>query len=317
MRNTFVRNWGRPRFAVGVATATVLAMLVFANAPVSAQPAAPGVPACPLLSLANPGPGDMVPNGDYVVSGIALDPITRSPSGVSRIDFFLGFRDDGGSFLGSTTPGTDPNIPAGFRATVTLPDGNRLDTFTAYAYAANSGATTIVAVPIQIGSPPRTTAPATPTPVTASATIKFGCVAVSVSAAGVAVGTSTAPMVAVRATHGPVLQLGNPNPGDVISRGDYVSSGVAFDPASQGGPGVDRVDFFLDARDSGGLFLGSATPGLAGGPLGAFARKVTLPGTASGGHNFVAYAHSSVSGLESAVAVPVFVGVSVTPTPRP
>ncbi|HEY1293009.1 MAG TPA: hypothetical protein VGJ60_08025 [Chloroflexota bacterium] len=291
-------------------------MLLFANAPVSAQPA-PGGSTCPAVSLANPGPGDQVPGGDYVVSGVAVDPITRSPSGVGRIDFFLGQRDLGGEFLGTTMPGTDPNNPAGFMTTITFPDVNRQDTFTAYAIAANSAATTTIAVPIQIGSPPRSILAATPTPVALSVTVKSNCPAVTASRAGVAVGTA-APVVSARASQGPVLRLANPSSGDFISRGKYVSFGVAFDPASANGPGVDVVNYFLEPRDAGGEFVGSATPGELGGQLGAFAALLDIPNSASGGHNLVAYAHSTVNGQETAVSTPVFVGVArptATPTP--
>jgi hypothetical protein len=293
-------------------------MLLLANAPVSAQPAGPTVGStCPLLSLANPGPGDLVPNGDYKVSGVVFDPVTRSPSGVSRIDFFLGQRDTGGMFLGSTMPGTDPNNPAAFMAKVTFPDVDRLDTFTAYAYAAGSGATTTVAVPIQIGNPPRTEAPATPTPVTVSVTVKSSCPTVSVSPrTGAAVGAA-APVVAVTSIQGPILRVANPSAGDFVSRGNYWSYGVAFDQASKQGPGVDGVSYYLEPRDNGGVFIGSATPGLLGGELGLYAALLKFPTTTSGGHNLVAYAHSSVSGQESAVIIPINVGVAVTPTPRP
>ena len=92
MKSALSRIRGRRRVVVGAATATLLALLLFANAPVSAQQVAPGSSTCPLLNLANPGPGDDVPNGDYTVSGTVLDPITHSTSGVSHVDFFLGQR---------------------------------------------------------------------------------------------------------------------------------------------------------------------------------------------------------------------------------
>src|SRR5712692_12037718 len=59
----------------------------------------------PVLLLANPSPGDMVPQGDLVVSGAAFDPNVSGSSGVSRVDLFLGQRDAGGVFLGSAIPG--------------------------------------------------------------------------------------------------------------------------------------------------------------------------------------------------------------------
>jgi hypothetical protein len=304
---------------LGVSTATFLALLLFANAPVSAQQATPGSSTCPLLNLANPGAGDNVPNGDYDVSGTVLDPVTRSPSGVSHIDFFLGQRDTGGTFLGSTTPGTDPNNPAGFVKQVTFPDVDRLDTFTAYAYATNSAATTTVAVPIRIGNPQRTSAPATPTPIAASVTVKSNCPTASVSPSGaVAVVGAATPVVSVMSSQGPVLRLANPNAGDFVGRGNYWSFGVAFDPASKQGAGVDAVSFYLEARDNGGVIVGTATPGLLGGDLGAFAALLNFPTGVAGSHNLVVYAHSSVSGQESAVSVPIYVGAArPTSTPIP
>ena len=53
----------------------------------------------------------------------------------------------------------------------------------------------------------------------------------------------------------PLLQLANPNAGDVLGTGALVVSGVAFDPTSAQGQGVDRVELFLDSRDNGGIFL--------------------------------------------------------------
>src|SRR6202521_5744689 len=75
-----------------------------------------------------------------------------------------------------------------------------------------------------------------------------------------------------------VLQLGNPNPGDLLPQGDYVVSGMAFDPNTSQGAGVDRVDLFLGSRDSGGLPLGSAVPGQNPSSNGrAFQIQVNLP----------------------------------------
>src|SRR5215468_2640596 len=135
----------QPRTAVIaliVATTLGLAMLAFAIPTAAAQ----GVSSCPVLDLSNPSPGDQVSPGDYVLSGVVLNPVTGTAEGISRIDFFLGSRDDGGSIIGTAIP-TTPK----FSATVTFPQVNRFDTLVAYAYAAGSGATTIVGVPIEIG----------------------------------------------------------------------------------------------------------------------------------------------------------------------
>src|SRR5260370_5339559 len=58
----------------------------------------------------------------------------------------------------------------------------------------------------------------------------------------------------------PVLQVGNPNPRDVLHQGDYIFSGVAFDPAATDSSGITRVDLFLGDRDTGGLLLPRAPP---------------------------------------------------------
>jgi hypothetical protein len=119
------------------------------------------------------------------------------------------------------------------------------------------------------------------------------------------------PVIAIRqGSQGPVLQLGNPNANDVLSRGALIVSGLAFDPNSSSGAGIDRVEFFLDDRDQGGTSLGGTTvPGAANPALPRlFNTAVSIPVNAAGLRNFVAYAHSSLTGLETKVAVPVYVG---------
>ena len=76
--------------SAALASLTCLLVLVgfsAASLPAAAQPARPGVSTCPFLDLANPNPGDVVNTGAYVVQGLSFDPITLSPSGVSRIEF--------------------------------------------------------------------------------------------------------------------------------------------------------------------------------------------------------------------------------------
>ena len=117
----------------------------------------------------------------------------------------------------------------------------------------------------------------------------------------------------------PFLQLANPNPGDVVLNGNYVIQGIAYDPSSDDGAGVSRVDLFLGNRDEGGLFLGEAVPSadaIAGMRLeDGFQLTVTLPNNANGGRNLFAYAITP-SGEETVVSVPIYVGVAPTPTPR-
>lgn len=297
---------------------------------VAAQPAAPVVSACPVLDVGNPHPGDTLTTGDLIVSGVAFDPITGSASGVSHVDFFLGARDQGGTIIGTAIPGQASfNNPRAFETTLTIPDVSRDDTLVVYAMSANSGATTTIAMPVRV-NPQTTTKPTgnpTPTPVPVEVTTKLGCATVNpgpVVAAGTrvvvtgpaAVATTTAPVVAVTQANGPTLVLGNPNPNDVLFR-TMVVSGLAYDPGSAQGSGVDQVQFFIGSRDAGGVAIGTAVPGAAFGSLpNVFTTTVEIPQNVSGGRNFVAYARSLVTGRETVVSVPVFVGAPPSPTPR-
>src|SRR5262245_28862129 len=113
---------GRTRITVlaGLACLLVLGVFSVAGLPALAQqPAGPGVSTCPVLELANPSPGDLVNTGAYVVQGLAFDPITLSPSGVSRIEFYLGTQDTGGTLLGIAVPGaSQPVGPSSFQTTL-------------------------------------------------------------------------------------------------------------------------------------------------------------------------------------------------------
>jgi hypothetical protein len=104
---------------------------------------------------------------------------------------------------------------------------------------------------------------------------------------------------------GGMFSLGNPRAGDVVLPGDYVVSGAT-------GSAIDRVQLFLDDRDTGGTLLETVTP-----VNGTFSVTVTIPTTTTAGHDFVAYARSSVTGQEARISVPIFVGAAPTPTARP
>lgn len=116
----------------------------------------------PVLELANPAAGDVVLNGDYNISGIAYDPAANDGGGVSRVDLFLGNRDEGGLFLGEAVPSPDGIVGMhlaedGFQLTVTLPNnvsgGRNL-----FAYAITAGGEeTVVSVPIYVGVGPAPT----------------------------------------------------------------------------------------------------------------------------------------------------------------
>jgi hypothetical protein len=53
----------------------------------------------------------------------------------------------------------------------------------------------------------------------------------------------------------PFLQLANPSPGAQLSQGDYVVSGLAYDPSATQGSGISNVELFLGRRDEGGTSL--------------------------------------------------------------
>jgi hypothetical protein len=109
----------------------------------------------------------------------------------------------------------------------------------------------------------------------------------------------------------PVLDLANPGPGDHLSAGAYIVQGLALDPESPHGGGVNEVSFFLGPRDEGGLALGQTQP--SGGPeQDTFSATLTLPSTGVGEREFVAYARSALSGKETQVSLPVVLGEDPT-----
>lgn len=309
------------RRAAGLVSLVLIsASVAMATAPSAAEPLA--VVTCPgdgpIVQLANPAAGDVLSQGDYIVTGTAYDPASTQGNGISRVDLFLGQRDSGGTFLGAATPGQDSSNPRGFEVKVTLPstvNGGR--DFVAYAYSSATGSTSIESVPVFIGAAPTAT-PITsnaPTPVPLTSSTLSTCLGgAPVAAPAPATQVQSEMPAASSAEHAaPVLELGNPNPGDVVPNGDVIIQGVAFDPNASQANGIDRVDLFLDNRDEGGLPLGSGAPGSGN----TFKIKATLPSSANGGHNLVAYARSSVTGMETVESVPVFVGAAPTPTPRP
>src|ERR1700681_1259399 len=61
-------------------------------------------------------------------------------------------------------------------------------------------------------------------------------------------------------SNGPILDFANPSAGALLSPGDYIVSGVARDPASASGGGIDRVELFLGDRDTGGTEVAAVAP---------------------------------------------------------
>lgn len=323
----------RLRHLVGAAVLTssfLFAALSFTSLPAGAATSDPAPPAsCPVLSLGNPNPGDIVQSGDYVVSGAAWDPAATSGSGISRVDLFLGRRDAGGTFLGSATPGSpDPTNPRAFSTTVTLPDNfNSGADFAAYAISSVSGQETTVVRSIFVGTQTFNQL-ATATPVPTIETTDNTCPREQAAGmASTAPSASGSPAAAPATTGGtstngcPVLSLGNPGPGSLIPPGNMFISGSASVPGASPQPGVKRVDLFLGERDQGGLFLGSATPGTGqtASPA-AFTVQVKIPDL-NRGVDFAVYAIGN-NGQETSDTFPVFVGAPATrgpvaPTPTP
>jgi hypothetical protein len=282
---------------------------------------------CGVLTVDNPSPGDRLIEGGYVVSGLAYDPASTDGPGVSRVDFFLGSRDEGGVFLGSAIPGQLAD-PRAYRTTLDVPKVVRVTsgtTFVAYAYDSASVGETIVSVPVQVGPVP------TSTPTTAGqtsepqiATTTSNCQATELTPrpqAAVATPTPMAAAAAAAAAPAPtnagiVFEIANPSPGDLLQVGRYQISGVAYDPASTSGSGIDRIEFFLDPRDDGGILLGEAVPDGSG---RTFSGEFAVPAGVrqKGLHTFTAYARSSVSGREAVVSIPLYFGALPTATPHP
>jgi len=105
------------------------------------------------------------------------------------------------------------------------------------------------------------------------------------------------------------FELANPRAGAIVPPGAYVVQGIAMDSRAKQGLGIDKIDFFLDSREAGGVNLGTVVPGALPGPYGpiSFQATTSVPNKV-GAHDFFAYAHSSVNGAESVISVPVSVG---------
>jgi hypothetical protein len=304
------------------------------------------VQSCPVLSVGNPGPGDNIGAGAYVISGAAFDPAATSGSGISGVQLFLGERDQGGLFLGSAVPGSSGMDPRAWSVEVTIPSNfNRGVDFAAYAQSSVSNGQTSVTIPVFVGDQPRNDVGlVTPTPEPGSAVVTSNCPSAAMVTSPASSGTPAAvPSISVSATSAPaasapaagmpattttsanacpVLSLANPNPGDTLTAGNMFISGLASVPGNSSGSGVSRVDLFLGARDDGGSFLGSGVPGtgMAGNP-DAFNVEVTVPNLGRG-VDFAAYAIGA-NGQEQVTTFPVFVGAEPTrgpatgPTPTP
>lgn len=288
---------------------------VVADTPVT-SPATVGNCSSIHLMLSNPSPGDVLSAGQYIVNGQAVDANAAAPPGIDRVQAFVdNARERGGHLVGEVdADNSNPSqaLSAGsFALLATIPDTAADDnTHFLYIYARSSqtGAEQSLMVTYQLNKPlsvgsftPTPTPPpnvqALPTCGTPTPTPTFP--PFPLAAPGLVATPSAARVL--------TLRVGNPGAGDTLSAGMYVFQGVAFDPQAQGNSGVDRVQIFLDPRDQGGQYLGDATlgPNVPQAPFG-FQLTAPLPNR-KGGHLVTVYAHSSVTGQETAVSVPITV----------
>ena len=280
------------------------------------------------FELANPSPGAFLEPGGLVVEGIALDTRATSGNGIDRVDFFLGNRDEGGMNVGMAVPGAvaGPFDNGSFHTIVQLPELTGGNDLWAYAHSSVTGQESIIAVPVAIGEDPivagETSANgATPTlmescsPLTAPATTTTTPTTTTTTTTTT---PSTTPATTTTTTVTPtqsdiMLTVGNPEAGAHILNGAYTVEGTAWDKTAQSGNGIDRIDVFLDSRDSGGLFLGTAQTGVPNATQASgsqFANSgwrttIELPENQTGLHTLAFYAHSSVTGGETVMEVPV------------
>ncbi len=266
------------------------------------------------FELANPNPGSMIEPGGMVVQGIAVDSRAQGGTGIDHIDFFLDNRDQGGVNLGIAMPGMTPGPfgPDSFETTVTIPNVVGGHDLFAYAYSSVSGVQSVIEVPVAMGEDPAkagnvgttatetcmtgsasTSTTTTPTePMTPSTTTNPTTPATTTTTTTTAVAPSPTTIM---------IDVSNPSPGDTIHAGGYTIEGTAFDKAAQSGAGIDRIDIFLDSRDSGGMFLTEAMPGTNN----MWHAIVPLPTNQTGLHTLSFYAHSSLTGQEAVVSIPV------------
>src|SRR5712692_81694 len=79
------------RIATGAAVGAVIMTLIALPAT-----AAVSTPAAPMLSVANPAPGDYLHRGQNWIAGVACDPnapLNDATAGIAKVSIFLGDRD--------------------------------------------------------------------------------------------------------------------------------------------------------------------------------------------------------------------------------
>jgi hypothetical protein len=313
------RGWAT-RAAVVAAAGLVAVVFGFGSLPVGAQAPVPqvtGQGACsPVrLVLSNPLPGDLLTPGDYLVQGNAVDTSAPAAPGIDRVQLFWDLpRDSGGHLIGEVDAGQDApdeHLNAtGFQVIAHIPNTtaqNNTHVLFAYARSGATGQEQGLSLEVQLKQPLSVGAlTPTPTPPPVSLVVP-PCSGPTPTPTfppfpGPVVANAT-PIAGNTLT----LRVSNPQAGDMVSSGTYVISGVAFDSSAASGTGIDQVQVFLDPRDDGGQFLGTATLGTAGvGGVFGFELVARLPNR-TGGHTLSIYARSAVSDKESLVSIPIVV----------
>src|SRR3981189_1810000 len=124
------------------------------------------------------------------------------------------------------------------------------------------------------------------------------------------------------ATTGPTVVVLAPGPGALLAP-DSKLSVAAFDCHADTGIGVDKVSIFLGLRGEGGLPLGDAQGGAPTGvrvapatQYGSAGWTLSIPSAISLMPNAQAlsvYAHSTVSGKETQLTIPIKIGQAAPP----
>ena len=308
-RTLFVRALGPLAAAAGLILASMPAFAQTATTTTSGSSGCTDVH----FELANPAPGAMLEPGGLVIEGIAIDARATSGNGIDRIDFFLGNRDQGGINVGSAMPGATagPFGSGSFHTIITLPNISGGADLFGYAHSTVTNQEAIVAVPVAIGEDPAVAGETSANGAVPS--IMLGCLGTAqpatttpstpVTTPSTTTTTPTTTTVTTPSTTSSVtFEIGNPAPGATILAGAYSIEGMAVDKAATSGTGIDRVDVFLDPRDTGGTFLGTTMP-----TASTFRIIVNLPSNMRGLHTLQFIAHSTAGSGESMIEVPVTV----------
>jgi hypothetical protein len=234
-----------------------------------------------------------VSTGNFSVSGWFVDTTADGWAGADDIQIWQGTMDGGGTKLAEAAFGQS-------RPDVATATGN--------PFWANSGYTGVVP-PGSLAAGPATLSVYAHTP---SKGWWFKQVQVTVSTT---VSTTTTPTSGASAY--PIVAIEMPKDGQIVfTNSDYTAQGYALDQAAapnQGvaGTGIDKVDVYLNPREQGGVFLGTADLGfsdsaaLVYGPQFADAGwRLTFKPTSFHDNSYllVAYAHSVVTGRENSVS---------------